>query len=278
MYSRYFNLREEPFSMTPDPRFLFLSQQHEAAIESLLYGIRQRKGFMTITGEVGTGKTTICRELVNRLDDDVAIAVILNPLLSTFGLIKAINVDFDNPERGTTVEEQLDSLHQFLVLRAHEGRNAVVLIDESQNLSVDALEMIRLLSNLETDSQKLLQIILVGQPELETTLQSHRLRPLNQRISIRHRLDKLNLDETRKYIMHRMLCAGGDGQVNFENKAIQRLHACSGGFPRLINILCDRSLLEAYARRVRTVNKSVVSDAVKDVGLKPVEPWWRRLF
>jgi general secretion pathway protein A len=278
MYSRYFNLREEPFSMTPDPRFLYLSQQHEAAIESLLYGIRGRKGFMIITGEVGTGKTTICRELVNRLGDDVEIAVILNPLLSVVGLLKAINNDFGNPETGATIEEQLDSLHQFLLMKGRNGHNAVVLVDESQNLSVEALEMIRLLSNLETDSQKLLQIILVGQPELELTLQSHRLRPLNQRISIRHRLNTLNLDETRKYIMHRMLCAGGDGQVNFENKAIQRLYSCSGGFPRLINILCDRALLEAYARRIRTVDKSVVKDAVKDVGLKPVEPWWRRLF
>lgn len=264
--------------MTPDPRFLYMSPQHEAAIESLLYGIRQRKGFMTLTGEVGTGKTTICRELIARLNDDVEIAVILNPLLSVFGLLKAVNTDFDNPCRGTTVEDQLDSLHEFLLARARKGRNAVVLIDESQNLSIEALEMIRLLSNLETDSQKLLQIVLVGQPELEATLQSHSLRQLNQRISIRHRLDKLSLDETRKYIIHRMLCAGGDGQVNFENKAIQQLHACSGGFPRLINILCDRSLLEAYARRVRTVNNSVVKGAVKDVGLKPASAWWRRLF
>lgn len=278
MYSRYFNLREEPFSMTPDPRFLYMSPQHEAAIESLLYGIRQRKGFMTLTGEVGTGKTTVCRELISRLNNDVEIAVILNPLLSVYGLLKAINTDFDNPGRGATMEDQLDSLHEFLVQRAQKGRNAAVLIDESQNLSVEALEMVRLLSNLETDSQKLLQIVLVGQPELESTLQSHGLRQLNQRISIRHRLNKLTLDETRKYIMHRLLCAGGDGQVNFENNAIQRLYSCSGGFPRLINIMCDRSLLEAYARRVRTVSKSVVKDAVKDIGLKLSEPWWRRLF
>lgn len=278
MYSCFFNLREEPFSMTPDPRFLYLSPQHEAAIESLLYGIRQRKGFMTLTGEVGTGKTTVCRELINRLDADVEIAVILNPLLSVIGLLKAVNTDFGNTVEGNTVEEQVDGMYQFLMAHAKTGHNAVILIDESQNLSVEALEMIRLLSNLETDTQKLLQIILVGQPELETTLQSHRLRPLNQRISIRHRLNTLNLDETRKYIMHRLLCAGDDGQVNFENKAIQRLYTCSGGFPRLINILCDRSLLEAYARRVRVVSKSVVKDAVKDVGFKPTEGWWRRLF
>lgn len=279
MYSRFFNLREEPFSMTPDPRFLFLSAQHEAAIESLLYGIRQRKGFMTLTGEVGTGKTTICRELINRLDADIEIAVILNPLLSVYGLMKAINADFGNKvKNGRTVEEQLDGLHQFLLAQAKKGHNAVVLIDEAQNLSVEALEMIRLLSNLETDTQKLLQIILVGQPELETTLQSHRLRPLNQRISIRHHLGTLNLDETRSYILHRMLCAGGEGQVNFENKALNHLYSYSGGFPRLINILCDRSLLEAYARRIRTISKSVVKDAVRDVKLRPVEPWWRRLF
>ncbi|PIR21189.1 MAG: ATPase [Deltaproteobacteria bacterium CG11_big_fil_rev_8_21_14_0_20_47_16] len=278
MYSRFFNLREEPFSMTPDPRFLFLSAQHEAAIESLLYGIRQRKGFMTLTGEVGTGKTTICRELINRLDKDIEIAVILNPLLSVFGLLKAINTDFGNKVRGKTVEEQLDGLHRFLISQAQKSHNAVVLIDEAQNLSVEALETVRLLSNLETDTQKLLQIILVGQPELENTLQSYRLRPLNQRISIRHHLGTLNLSETHNYIMHRLLCAGGDGQVSFENKAIRRLHLYSGGFPRLINILCDRSLLEAYARRVHTVNKSVVKEALRDVKLRPIEPWWRRLF
>lgn len=278
MYSRFFNLREEPFSMTPDPRFLYLSGQHEAAIESLLYGVRQRKGFMTLTGEVGTGKTTICRELINRLDADVEIAVILNPLLSTFGLLRAVNTDFGNKVDGKTVEEQLDGMHHFLLDQAKQGHNAVILIDESQNLSVEALEMIRLLSNLETDTQKLLQIILVGQPELETTLQSHCLRPLNQRISIRHHLNTLNLNETHNYILHRMLCAGGEGQVNFETKAINHLHLYSGGFPRLINILCDRSLLEAYARRVRTISKSVVKEAVRDVKLRPVEPWWRRLF
>ena len=264
--------------MTPDPRFLFLSAQHEAAIESLLYGIRQRKGFMTLTGEVGTGKTTICRELINRLDKDIEIAFILNPLLSVFGLLKAINTDFGNKVRGKTVEEQLDGLHRFLISQAQKSHNAVVLIDEAQNLSVEALETVRLLSNLETDTQKLLQIILVGQPELENTLQSYRLRPLNQRISIRHHLGTLNLSETHNYIMHRLLCAGGDGQVSFENKAIRRLHLYSGGFPRLINILCDRSLLEAYARRVHTVNKSVVKEALRDVKLRPIEPWWRRLF
>lgn len=278
MYSRFFNLREEPFSMTPDPRFLYLSPQHEAAIESLLYGVRQRKGFMTLTGEVGTGKTTICRELINRLDQDIEIAVILNPLLSVFGLLRAINTDFGNKVKGKTVEEQVDSLHQFLLAQAKKGHNAVVLIDEAQNLSVEALEMVRLLSNLETDTQKLLQIILVGQPELETTLQSHRLRQLNQRISIRHHLGTLNLNETQSYILHRILCAGGEGQINFENRAIRHLHLYSGGFPRLINILCDRSLLEAYARRIRIISKSVVKDAVRDVKLKPSEPWWRRLF
>jgi general secretion pathway protein A len=277
MYAHFFNFKEEPFSMTPDPRFLYLSRQHEVAIESLLYGIRERKGFVALTGEVGTGKTTICRELINRLGGDVEIAVILNPLLSVPGLLAAINHDFGNKVSGKSAEEQLDALHRFLLDRAQESKNAVVLIDEAQNLSIEALEMVRLLSNLETDTQKLLQIILVGQPELEKTLQSPRLRQLAQRISVRHQLGALNPGETRDYIVHRLFCAGGAGQIDFENPAIKKLYTHTKGLPRLINIVCDRALLEAYARRSRVVNKSIVREAIRDVEGRQ-STWWRRLW
>lgn len=264
--------------MTPDPRFLFLSPQHEAAIEALLYGIHARKGFMLLTGEVGTGKTTVCRSLINRLGADVEIAVILNPLLSVPGLLAAINADFGNCVDDESAEANMEALHRFLVARAREGQNAVVLIDEAQNMSVEALETVRLLSNLETDTQKLLQIILVGQPELEATLITHRLRQLSQRISIRSQLGTLTLHQTRDYILHRLLRAGAEGQVDFEAPAIKRVYAHSRGYPRVINILCDRSLLGAYARRLRVVNKSVVNEAIRDVTGKPVQSWWRRLF
>lgn len=275
MYLHYFNLKEEPFSMTPDPRFLLHTEQHDAALESLLYGITHRKGFMILTGEVGTGKTTICRELVNRLSDDVEIAVILNPLLSVLGLLQAINRDFGNQVRGKTAESQLDGLHQFLVNRHKEGHNAVVLIDEAQNLTVEALEMTRLLSNLETDKEKLLQIILVGQPELAETLQHHRLRQLNQRIAIRHRLTVLSNSETKNYIGHRLTMAGGNGHLVFEHGAVKRIHRHSGGYPRLINIVCDRTLLAAYALRTRRVTKGIVNDAICDVDGRRSKPWWR---
>lgn len=265
MYLHFFHLKEEPFTMTPDPRFLFLSHQHEAAVESLLYGIRYRKGFMALTGEIGTGKTTLCRELLNRLDANVEIAVILNPLLSVPALLKAINRDFGNDVAGDAVETQIEGLNRFLLARLKEGHNAVVLIDEAQNLSIEALEMTRLLSNLETDQQKLLQIILVGQPELEQTLQSVKLRQLDQRISVRYQLGKLNVDETERYILHRLNIAGGNGYPQFEPRAFKRIYRATEGYPRLINMVCDRALLAAYARRSHTVNTTIVHEALGDL-------------
>jgi len=203
MYLHFFNLKEEPFSMTPDPHFFFMSRQHEDALESLTYGIKEGKGFMTLTGEVGTGKSTLCRKLIQCLKDDVDFAVILNPILSVVGLLRAINRDFGRDVLSETVEGQLDPLHEFLAARVQSGKRTVILIDEAQNLSIDALEMLRLLSNLETDKKKLLQILLVGQPELEKTLEDHRLRQLAQRIHIRNQVGPLNLNETKDYIFHR---------------------------------------------------------------------------
>ena len=279
MYLHYFNLQEEPFNMTPDPRFLFLSQQHESAIESLLYGIQERKGFITLTGEVGTGKTTICRALIHRLDSsEIEIAVILNPILSVPALLKAINKDFGNRIRGNSAEAQLEGLHRFLINRVTKNNNAVVLIDEAQHLSIEALEMIRLLSNLETDKQKLLQIILVGQQELDDKLNNYCLRQLAQRISIRIHLDKLDLEDTRNYIFHRLSIAGGEGHINFENNALKKIYRYTKGHPRLINALCDRSLLEAYARRHRTIDKSIINVSVTDLNGNRTKPWWQRIF
>lgn len=274
MYLHFFHLKEEPFNMTPDPRFLFLSHQHEAAIEALVYGIEGRKGFLMLTGEIGTGKTTICRALINRLNTSIELSVILNPLLSVTGLLKAINRDFGNEVKGETSEEQLNELNRFLLERQREGRNAVVLIDEAQNLSIEALEMTRLLSNLETDKEKLVQIILVGQPELERTLSSHRLRQLDQRIDIRQHLKSLDYKEMREYVFHRLLLAGGEGGLDFEPRALKKLYEQSEGYPRLINILCDRALLAAYAQRTRTITKGIMKEAIRDVnGAK--RSWWQ---
>lgn len=275
MYLQYFNLKEEPFNISPDPRFLFGTDQHEAAIESLFYGVSERKGFALLTGEIGTGKTTLCRALLNRLDSSTDVSVIVNPLLSTAGLLRAINDDFGNPIASEKVEDQLAGLHRFLLERAGSDRNAMVLIDEAQNLSIEALEMTRLLSNLETDRRKLLQIVLVGQPELEKTLQSYNMRQLNQRISVRQRLGNLTPKQLREYVFHRITVAGGGGHLYFEPDAIKRIHKHTQGFPRLTNILCDRILLAAFARRTRYVDKKIVNEAILDLDGQTQKAWWR---
>lgn len=276
MYLEYFGLEKEPFSITPDPDFLYWSKQHERIRESLLYGIRQRKGFLLLTGEIGTGKTTLCREIVSQINHDTEVSIILNPLLSTFGLLKAINNDFGNRVRGKTSEEQLQRLNEFLLKKMLAGRNAVVIIDEAQNLPFEALEMIRLLSNIETDTQKLLQIVLVGQPELEETLQSYALRQLNQRIIIRQRLDILDFDEIRNYIESRLQKSGYKDFRLFDNKVLRAIYKYTKGSPRMTNILCDRMLLAAFARRTRILTKETIKDAIIDLegGLK--RSWWRR--
>lgn len=279
MYLQFFNLKEEPFSLTPDPRFFFLSNQHDVAVNALLYGVQSRKGFLMLTGEVGTGKTTVCRTLISKLGQEVELAVILNPLLSMTGLLRAINRDFGNEVKSNSLEKQMEGLNRFLSARVKEGRNAVVLIDEAQNLSVEALEMTRLLSNLETDRQKLLQIILVGQPELEQTLQKHELRQLEQRISIRHCLGVLKFDEMREYVSHRLMIANGEGQLHFKDGALKKLYNQSKGYPRLINIFCDRALLEAYGQRSHVISKSIMNLAVRDVNgngnRNGSKSWWK---
>lgn len=275
MYLQYFNLKEEPFNITPDPRFLFGTEQHEAAIESLCYGISERKGFALLTGEIGTGKTTLCRAVLSRVENNTDVSIIVNPLLSVSGLLRAINDDFGNNVASERVEDQLAGLQKFLLERANSDRNAMVMIDEAQNLSIEALEMTRLLSNLETDRRKLLQIVLVGQPELEKTLQSYNLRQLNQRISVRQRLGSLNPRQLREYVFHRISIAGGGGHLYFEPEAIRRIHKHTQGFPRLANILCDRVLLAAYARRTRYIDKKIVNEAIADLDGNNPKAWWR---
>lgn len=277
MYLDFFNLKAEPFSITPDPHFLLLAPQYESAMESLLYGVRHRKGFMLLTGEVGTGKTTLCRELVGRLERDTDVSVILNPLLSVEGLLRAINNDFGNRVRMKAAEHQLEGMNKFLLSRAQLGRNAVVIIDEAQNLSIEALEMTRLLSNLETDSQKLLQVILVGQPELDLLLKDYRLRQLNQRISVRQHLGTLTRAEMHSYILHRLQVAGGRRSVDIDAGALRRIFAFSGGYPRLTNIVCDRIMLAAYARRTRVISKKIVNESIADLRGNASQSWWRSL-
>jgi general secretion pathway protein A len=264
MYLEFFGLKERPFAITPDIQFLYMGKQQERALDTLLYGINQRLGFSLLTGEVGAGKTTLSRALLSRLDKSVASALIITPLLSVPELLKAITKDFGIAVRYTSPQKQIDALNRFLLFQAGEGRNALVVIDEGQNLSMEALETLRMLTNLETDKAKLLQILLVGQPELLKKLRSHELRQLEQRITTRYHLMPLSQMEMMRYINHRICMAGGGGKVFFDPKAYRLVYKETKGFPRLINVLCDRALMAAFVRENYVVDREAVLAAVTD--------------
>ena len=257
MYLNFYGLDEKPFNLTPDSKFLYLSKNHQDALNNLIYGIREKEWFMVLTGDIGTGKTTIVRALTERLNEDTSSAFILDPLLEGEGLLRSILEDFgiDNP--GGTRKELVSRLNQFLLGELIQGRKTVLIIDEAQHLSDRALEQIRLLSNLETEKVKLLQIILVGQIELHQKLESSYLRPLNQRISIRYHLLPLNRLATEKYIYHRLLVAGSNGHIDFSIGALNEIYRQSRGIPRLINLICDRTLLAGYTKRSNHLDKQM---------------------
>lgn len=266
MYEKFFYLNEKPFHITPDPKFLYLSRKHREAIDLLTFGITEKKGFILLTGEVGTGKTTLCRALLEKLPKKTESALILNPLLSELELLRTITADFGISVSGPTAKDHIDALNRFLLEAAAKGGTSVVIIDEAQNLSPSALEMVRLLSNLETEREKLLQIILAGQPELKERLGTQGLRQLNQRIIVRYQLDPLDLDETSAYITNRLFVAGGKGAVEFTREAIELIHKESGGIPRKINIVCDRALTAAFIDGKRKVGIDETRKAVDDLG------------
>lgn len=265
MYLKYFNLSEQPFNMTPDPRFFYFSKKHEDALSNLLFGISERKGFITITGEIGTGKTTLCRLLLNRLDKKVKTSLIFNPNLTTIELLQAINQDFGIESKSISKKELVDALNAFLLSVLKKGDNAVLIIDEAQNLTPECLEEVRMLSNLETDRDKLLQIILVGQPELRKKLELERLKQLNQRIALRYHLEPFDPKEAKAYILHRLKIAGGDDKVFFTQQALDKVHEFSQGTPRLINLLCDKVLLAAFVADTKTVSNQIVDAAIKEL-------------
>ncbi len=255
--------------MTPDTRYLFLSPQHSEALNHLLYGINEKKGFMVITGGIGTGKTTICRKLLSILDQSVNSALIFNPSLSEMELLAAINQEF-GVKSGVgrkTKKRHIDALNKFLLKNFSAGRNSVLLIDEAQNLSRGVLEQIRMLSNLETEREKLLQIVLIGQPELERLLTSPSLKQLNERITVRYNLTPFSHDQEKDYIMHRLAVAGGDNGVPlFSSHACRKIHSYSRGIPRRINAICDRALLIAYSRDYNVISRNIIREAVSDIG------------
>ncbi len=282
MYNAFFHLKENPFNLTPDPKFLYLSPCHREALEHLLYGIRERKGFIAVTGGIGTGKTTLCRALLNRLDESVKTALIFSSIVSDIELLDMINQEFgidhrdlpaistgakpsDEGQFKTSRKRHIDALNRFLLENFSQGRNAVLLIDEAQNLPFDTLEQIRLLSNLETEKEKLIQIILVGQPELGELLASPSLRQLNERITVRYELRPLDRTEIQSYVEHRLSVAGGQGVIRFTRGTFRRIYEYSRGIPRRINAICDRALLIAYAEESYSLSKNAIDRAAKEV-------------
>jgi general secretion pathway protein A len=268
MYEAYFGLKENPFSLSPDPRYLYLSPQHREALNCLIYGIGEKKGFMVVTGGIGTGKTTLCRALLAGLDGTTASALIFNPALSDIELLKTINQEFGIKMVGRgTKKRYLDGLNTFLMRNFAAGKNAILLIDEAQNLSHSVLEQIRMLSNLETVREKLIQIILLGQPELRRLLALPSLRQLNERITVRYDLKPLVREDVRRYIEHRLVTAGGEATGSFFTAgSYDLIYGMSRGIPRRINAICDRALLIAYGRDVRTIDRRLVRAAIRDIG------------
>ena len=302
MYEEFFRFKEKPFSLTPDPRFLYLSKQHQGALDHMQYGIKQREGFMVISGDVGTGKTTLCRCLLDRMDKKIEVALVLNPMLSEMDLLRNCVQDLGvkpvtsssesevlagvvaggslpiesspvpvNIEQGrdwvykATKKELIDSLNAFLLRQHKDGGFTVLIIDEAQNLSLDVMEQLRILSNLETEKDKLLQIIFVGQLELNEMLRSPGLKQLNQRISIRYVISPLSREETENYISHRILVAGAGSRVEFTRAAMKEIYGYSQGYPRLINLVCDRTLLAGYNSQTDILDRLQVKQGINSL-------------
>ncbi|MBL7084755.1 MAG: AAA family ATPase [Candidatus Omnitrophica bacterium] len=265
MYERFFSLNEKPFNVTSDPSFLFFSRRHKEAFSHLIYGIKERKGFLEITGEIGTGKTTLCKALLNSLDKETKTALILNPDLSKFQLLKTMLQDLGIEFKKDSGVSLLTRLNEFLLEQLSCGNNVVLIIDEAQNLRSSLLEQIRLLSNLETEKEKLLQIVLVGQPELREKLNSAKLKQLRQRISVRYHILPLDRDEISKYIKHRLSVAGSGNSVNFTKEAVEQLYEYSQGVPRLINILCDKVLLAAFVKETRAITLEMIKKCIAEL-------------
>jgi general secretion pathway protein A len=265
MYTAFYGLKEKPFALSPDPRYLFLADAHREALAHLLYGIEQGEGFIAVTGEVGTGKTTLCRTLLQRLGPSTDVAFVFNPTLAPAELLQAVSAEFGLPVEGRSLRELHAQLAELLLARRREGRRVLLLIDEAQNLSAESLEQVRLLSNLETETQKLLQIVLIGQPELDAKLASPELRQLRQRITVHWRLCSLTAAETRAYVRHRLRVAAGAERELFSDRALREIHRRSDGIPRVANVLADRALLSGYAEGAQRVGVGLVRRAWREI-------------
>src|ERR1700722_12814282 len=280
MYTSFFGLAEKPFAITPDPRYLYLSERHAEALAHLLYGINESGGFIQLTGEVGTGKTTVVRTLLSRVPHHADVAVILNPRVTPVEFLLTIceelGLTIADADRDS-VKQMVDALNQRLLAAHADGRRIIVIVDEAQNLSAEVLEQVRLLTNLETPTQKLLQIILIGQPELRELLDRTELRQLAQRITGRYHLEPLSLEETRGYVRHRLRVAGAAEEI-FTPSALTEVHRVAAGIPRVINVTCDRALLGAYTQETRKVTATLVRRAAGEVYGRRFMPSWLGWF
>jgi general secretion pathway protein A len=268
MYNSFYGFRERPFQLVPNPAYLYLSRSHEEAMAHLVYAISQGDGFVVITGEVGTGKTTLCRAVLENLDEHTEAAYIFNPKLDSLQLLKAINDEFGVASSGDSAKQLIDGLNAFLMHKRMEGTKVILIIDEAQNLNKEVLEQLRLLSNLETTTSKLIQIILVGQPELGEMLDSHELRQLGQRITLSCYLTPLSYKETKEYIAHRIQVASRKPDVRFALGALQSIYRYSGGIPRLINIACDRALLTAYGLNRKKITGPIARASIRELSAR----------
>jgi len=266
MYAQFFGLRHEPFSIAPDPHYLFMSERHREALAHLLYGLRGGGGFVLLTGAIGAGKTTTCRCFLEQIPADCNVGYIFNPKLTVLELLQTVCEEFHIPlPAGDSVKSYVDAINAHLLASHGQGRNNVLIIDEAQNLSAEVLEQLRLLTNLETHERKLLQIILIGQPELREMLARPELEQLAQRVIARFHLDALSVEETAQYIQHRLQVAGLRGAMPFDARACRRIHALTRGVPRRINLLCDRALLGAYAQGQLQVSTKTLDKAAAEV-------------
>jgi general secretion pathway protein A len=289
MHEEYYGFTEKPFSLTPDPKYLYKSESHANAFDLLQYAIRRREGFVVVTGDIGTGKTTLCRAILEQLDRKTFTALVLNPFISEDDLLRIILQDFGVVSRdeikrgrlaGVSKQEMIDTLNEFLLSLLPLRAGALLIIDEAQNLPYQVLEQIRILSNLETDKEKLLQIVLVGQLNLKDLLRSAELRQLDQRVSIRYELKPLTREETAAYVAHRLTIAGGGAVVSFAPKALDLVHKYTGGIPRLINLVCDRALLGGYSARTNRITPAMVATGAAGLDLamprRSFVGWFRR--
>jgi len=265
MYLNFYGLKEKPFNVTADPNFLFLTKKPEEALHQMLYGIQHRMGFIEITGEIGTGKTTLCKALINLLGNTTKTSFVIHPNLSDIQLLQAVVEDFGIKTRASSRLSMLKDLYAFLIATFQEHANACLIIDEAQNLKPRQLEQIRLISNLETEKEKLIQIVLVGQPQLRELLREKPLEQIRQRIAIRYHIKPLDQGEIAQYIAHRLSVAGDEGKIAFNEKAVEKIYLHSQGVPRLVNILCDRCLLMGFVRETTRIEEEFVETAAQEI-------------